>query len=255
MSRSTRLYFEQHAHDYSRDPQYYSIVADEIRKTVSSIKYPSILDIGCGNGDFIKTLLDRGIEARYFGTDLSIEMIKIAISIGAVYPVEFIIADGLSMPVKPGTKFDVIHIDSVLHHLIDNTRAKSTHLVKKMIEALLALLKPNGILIVQEIFYDSYLVHSLTSFMIFYGLKVMNFLGLDFSSIDKEMRPGLEVNFFHEMQLSKLLGEYGHTDMINKTIMHSSRTHKAALLRNRGPITFIVRNPVKLQSLHNSFET
>jgi hypothetical protein len=48
-------------------------------------------------------------------------MIKIADNKSAIYPVDFIIADGLSMPIKRGTKFDIIHIDSVL---IDNTRAK-----------------------------------------------------------------------------------------------------------------------------------
>jgi SAM-dependent methyltransferase len=244
VSRSTRLYFEKHAHDYSKDPKYYSLIAEEIRKTISTIECPAILDVGCGNGNFIKTLFDSGIEAHYFGTDLSIEMIKIADNKSAIYPVDFIIADGLSMPIKRGTKFDIIHIDSVLHHLIDNTRAKSIHLVKKMIEALVTLLDTNGILIVQEVFYDSYLVHSLTSFMIFYGLKVMNSLGLDFSHIDKEMKPGLEVNFFHERQLSKLLGEYGHTDILNKTIVQIPRAYKVALLKNRGQITFIARRPL-----------
>jgi hypothetical protein len=125
------------------------------------------------------------------------------------------VADAFNIPLKPDLKFDVIHLDSVLHHLFGKTRGKSTDLIKRMIELMVSKLSDNGIIIV-EWYYLSYLIPQFTTFVVFYGLKLINWLNLDLN-YTKEIRPGLEVNFLHPKQLLKILGHYGFVYLLNKT--------------------------------------
>lgn len=238
--KNTKSYFDTHAHDYTRDPTFYSSLVEEIKKMKSNNGTEIILDLGCGNGNFIKTLIDGGIRAHYFGTDLSSEMISIARRNLEGYNVNFLIADGFLMPIRHDVKFDLIHIDSVLHHLIGDTRGKSMRLINKMIETLIANLSANGILIVDEAYYNSYVIPSLTSFIVFYGLKLINFLNLDFSRFYKLLKPGLEANFLHEKQLFSLLSKYGSVYRFNKLPWPMSRAYKLTLLRSWGSITLIL---------------
>jgi SAM-dependent methyltransferase len=241
LSRNTKLYFEAHAHDYTRDPEFYSRIAKEIKKVMPVDRTLSLLDVGCGNGDFIKKLREEGVKADYFATDISSEMITIARSNTSSQKINFFVADGFSMPVKSDVKFDIIHIDCVLHHLIEHGRRESMNLVKKMIEILATLLSSNGVLIVEEVYYDSYLIQTITSFAVFYGLKIINFLNLDLSRFNKQMRPGLEVNFLHERQLFRLLEKYGSTYILNILPWQIPKMYRFALLRKWGFITFVVR--------------
>ena len=81
-----------------------------------------ILDIGCGDGSFIKNALVAGVDADFVGFDISINMLKMAKNSLDCPGVQLLAADGFKMPLKPEAKFDLIHIDSVLHHLIGKTR-------------------------------------------------------------------------------------------------------------------------------------
>ena len=38
----------------------------------------TFLDIGCGNGNFIKALIKANIKANYFAFDMTLKMIEIA---------------------------------------------------------------------------------------------------------------------------------------------------------------------------------
>jgi SAM-dependent methyltransferase len=243
--KNTRSYFDTHCHDYSRDPEFYFPLIEEIRKVKSRDRKQHILDVGCGNGNFIKTLIDGGIEGHYFGTDLSSEMINMARKNLDGYSVHLFIADGFLIPMKHTVKFDLIHIDSVLHHLIDFTRGKSMGLIHKMIESLVRRLSANGILVVDEAYCSSYFIPNLTSFVVFYALKIINFLNLDFSRFNKQMRPGLEVNFLHEKQLLNILGRYGSVYRLNKLSWPMSKVYKIVLLQSWGSITYILTVPMR----------
>jgi SAM-dependent methyltransferase len=171
MSKHIKSYFELHAHEYSRDPRVYDSLAEEIKRAKPNQHTFSVLDMGCGKGNFIKAMIERGLKAHYIGTDISIRMIELAKNNLQSTDVDLLAADGFKVPIKPTLTFDVIHIDSLLHHLVGPSRAKSFCLVKELIEKLISVLSPHGMLIVEEMYYDSYLIPQLTSFIIFYTLK------------------------------------------------------------------------------------
>ena len=89
--------------------------------------------------------------------------------------------------------------------MIGPTKGKSLNLVAKLLRILRRRLSDNGILIIQEVYYDSYIIPSLTSRLLFYMLKLLNFLNLDISAFIKEFQLGLEVNFMHTSEIKNVL--------------------------------------------------
>lgn len=241
MRTNVKSYFECHAHNYaSRHIEFYSSIINHIKSIMVTNSETTFLEVGCGDGSFIKCLVEAGVRMNYFASDLSFRMITLAKENLSDYNVQLFVADAFSIPIKPNLKFDVIHLDSVLHHLIGKTRGKSTDLVKRMIELLVSKLSDNGIIIVEEWYYVSYLLPEFTSFIVFYGLKLINLLNLDLS-YTREIRPGLEVNFLHPKQLLKILGCYGFTYLSNKTSVKIPSTYKLFLLKEKGHITYILK--------------
>lgn len=199
-----------------------------------------ILDIGCGDGSFIKNVLTAGIAADFVGLDMSINMLKMAKNSIDSPSVQLFAADGFKMPLKLEARFDLIHIDSVLHHLIGRTRAESLHLIDLFCKQLRDRLSENGSLVVEEVYYASYLFPGITSFMIFYLLKLLNVLHLDVSKIIGELLPGLEVNFLHNKQIEQLLGHYGTIQLVKQTPWPVPRFYRLLLLKDLGHISYVI---------------
>jgi 2-polyprenyl-3-methyl-5-hydroxy-6-metoxy-1,4-benzoquinol methylase len=242
MGTNVKSYFECHAHNYAgRHIEFYPSIINHLKSIMASKSDAKLLDVGCGDGSFIKCLFEAGVRMNYFASDLSFRMITLGKKNLIDCNVELFVADAFNIPLKPNLKFDVIHLDSVLHHLIGKTRGKSTDLVKRMIELLVSKLSDNGIIIVEEWYYVSYLLPQFTSFVVFYGLKVINWLNLDFS-YTKEIRPGLEVNFLHPNQLLKILGRYGFSYLLNKAPVEIPATYKLFLLKEKGHMTYVLKN-------------
>ena len=93
-------------------------------KKIGSGERIRILDLGCGDGSFIKGMIRAGIQADYIATDISHVMVNMAKNNLYNRKIKLFVADGFNLPLKSNIKFD-IHIDSVLHHLIGKTRAES----------------------------------------------------------------------------------------------------------------------------------
>lgn len=233
-----KSYFESsHVHRYIKTPEFYSSIAEEIKKVVPENRTLSFLDIGCGDGSFMKALAEQGLEGEYVGVDLSKDMLLVASQNLHGLQATLVLADGLRLPFGVAKRFDVIHIDSVLHHLIGKTRGESLRLVERMLEVLIGKISSNGLLIVEEVYYDSYIYSKITSFLVFYGLKMVNSLELDLS-FTKEIRPGLEVNFLHEKQLEQMLGRHGPVSLLNRMVWDVPHTYQLFLLKERGHITY-----------------
>jgi len=245
MSRTNvKSYFEDHAHNYAnRHTEFYLAMMNQIKNIImtkiNNNSNAKFLDVGCGDGSFIEALVKAGINMDYFATDISFKMITMAKEKLVGCNVKLFSADGLNVPIRRDIKFDIIHIDSVLHHVIERTRGKSTALIKKILEILVDRLSDNGILIVEEWYYSSYIIPTFTSFVVFYGLKLINFLKLDLS-FTREIRPGLEVNILHPKQLVKILGTYGSISLLNKTPTEVPKTYRLFLMKESGHITYIL---------------
>jgi SAM-dependent methyltransferase len=244
-----KSYFDTHIHNhaYHNDPAIYNSIIEHIQK-IHKDNNITILDIGCGGGPFIKNLIRNSIQADYFGTDLSYNMIQMAKENVADSKVSLFVSDGFNLPIRSDFKFDIIHLDSVIHHIIGKNRTESKALIKKMLDKLINNLSINGSLIIEEVYYDSYLYPEITSSIIFYGLKFLNFINLDISKLIKEFSIGLEVNFLYERGVEKLLKNYGDARLIKRIPWDVPLLYKFLLLKKYGHISYIVnisRNIVK----------
>lgn len=216
----------------------YKMVVDLI-KTKYVKRGTRFLDLGCGDGTLIKSVNSLSFDFQFIGTDISYEMIKTARDNLRGISVEFIVCDGFNLPIKNEIKFDFIHSAFVLHHLIGPTKGKSLELVSTLLRILVQSLSDKGILIIHEVYYDSYIIPSLTSTLIFYILKCLNLLNLDMSPIMREFQPGLEVNFLHTAELTRLLEHLGgKVQMIGKDAGTIPTIRRVLLLKDQGTLTF-----------------
>lgn len=251
LAAEVKSYFDTHAHhhSYRKQPSFYSALIDYVKK-ISLDQDIRILDVGCGDGSFIKGMIINGLKASFVGSDISPSMINIAKENLSGQKVELFTADGFKLPLKSEVNFDLIHIDSVLHHLIGKTRAGSLDLANKMIRLLINRLSENGILVVEETYYNSYFIPQITSTIVFHGLKLLNFLHLDVSKVIKEFEPGLEVNFLYEEEIKKLLKLYAETvNLIIKDPVKVPKLFRCFFLKDFGHISYIATVNIKLKSV------
>ncbi|MGB7955022.1 MAG: class I SAM-dependent methyltransferase [Candidatus Nitrosopolaris sp.] len=75
-----KSYFDLHAghHAYHKDPEVYTSLIHHLKKLklVSKEKI-RILDLGCGDGSFINSMIGYGINADFVGLDVSSSMIQV----------------------------------------------------------------------------------------------------------------------------------------------------------------------------------
>jgi SAM-dependent methyltransferase len=236
-------YSHHHAYHYDNrhnDPGVYNSIFSYMKNSNKSNNMIKILDVGCGDGPFIRSMLTTGVNAFFTGFDLSLKMLRTAKKTISNTTVELVAADGFNMPLRKEARFDLIHIDSVLHHLVGTNRAESMRLVNLFCTQLRQQLSEKGILVVEEVYYVSYLFPKLTSSLIFYGLKLLNFLHLDASRIVSELLPGLEVNFLGDKEIEKLLSTYGRVYLIKKTPWQRPNLYRLLLLKDFGHISYVV---------------
>ena len=113
----------------------------------------NLLEIGCGTGEFTRLVASRA--QNVVGVDLSSEMIRLANSQSANYQnIQYVMGDVMSDPL-PAERYDCIVSLATLHHLpLDQA-------LKKMKDAL----KPNGVLIIQDLVAAKGLVEQVRSGM------------------------------------------------------------------------------------------
>lgn len=237
-----KSYFEDHSHHhaYQRDPTSYSQIFQAIKKKLPSNDL-NILDLGCGDGSFFKSLKTFEINGEFVGVDLSHAMVSKASKNLSAVRAHLIVGDGFNLPIKTNLKFQVIHIDCVLHHLIADNRKRSKELSRKLLMFLHERLSQDGVIVVEEMYYNSFLLQDFTSRIIFYGLKFMNFFHLNVSSIRSEFQPGLEVNFFSEtglQELFQLISKKNHE--IKRSETKVPKFYRAFLLREFGRVSYMV---------------
>lgn len=109
------------------------------------------LDIGCGKGSFARLLAER--SDHVIALDLSPNMIRIAGERSKQYPnISFQIADAMTWEFPPD-QFDCIASIATLHHL---------HM-EEILSKMKAALRPNGVLVVLDLFKEEGLADMLTS--------------------------------------------------------------------------------------------
>ncbi|MDQ3966880.1 MAG: class I SAM-dependent methyltransferase [Thermoproteota archaeon] len=151
------------------------------------------------------------------------------------------VANGFELSETLNTKFDIIHIAWVLHHLVARTQGSSKKLAVRMIKELLKLSSIGGIIIVEELHYKSAISSKITSKLIFYGLKLLNALHIDGRRFMPELlHPGLEVNFFHQQELVKMRSPFGQVTIVHYLRFEPTKVMRWLLLKECGRIIFCI---------------
>ncbi|MBI3169800.1 MAG: class I SAM-dependent methyltransferase, partial [Chloroflexi bacterium] len=134
-----RKFYDQFGESFSATRQR---LQPGVKKILDSIKPDdSVLDLGCGNGFFLRELHDRGHQAALLGVDFSLPLLREAESTPGV---EFRAVDLTQLSVVSNQLlvtggWDVITMFATLHHIpSEEIRLDILRTVKK-------LLKPNGI--------------------------------------------------------------------------------------------------------------
>jgi SAM-dependent methyltransferase len=110
-----------------------AVLTDDFKRLGSLVNDgDNILDFGCGDGRLLRTIGAKSFH--YLGIDISDAMIQIA---SKLFPERtFAIIDGLNLKLTPDY-FDAIFAIAVLHHLPEDSRAKT---LKQLFDGL----KPGG---------------------------------------------------------------------------------------------------------------
>ena len=140
-------------------------VAQLVRVHPDSVHSPTrLLDVGCGGGFFIDLYLDALPKATGLGIDLSQGML----STNRPTPrKQTSIGDALCITRKLG-EFDVINIDTVMHHLIDSSSYAATlQQITGFLMSLHDVLKPGGVVMIREIYHEYRVVATLGARMLF----------------------------------------------------------------------------------------
>lgn len=236
-----KSFFEVHAHDYLMTPEFYSSMVRKISAEIPNKTNLKLLDVGCGSGNFIKSLNESGIQADFIATDLSFQMINIAKKNLQSDDVGLVVADAFNMPLKCDNRFDIIHIAFLLHHLIAETRAKSMALIVRLIGLLIDKLANNGVLLIEEVYYNSFIIPSFTASFIFYLLKLLRIFRMDLSGISTKLKTGLEVNFLNEKLVEDILSKFGTLRLIDRNPWKVPKSYAVFLLRDFGNITYMIK--------------
>lgn len=101
-----------------------------------------VLDIACGNGTFLKQLIDK-FDIEGYGTDISDKMIDNAKRLNST--MHFAVADCENIPFE-NNFFDIITVCASFHHFPN---------VTAFAHEAFRLLKPNGKIYIAEVYYPA----------------------------------------------------------------------------------------------------
>ena len=112
-----------------------------VMRIVQTIKADeSILDLGCGNGNFLRELIARGHQAPLLGADFSIPLLRDAESASGA---EWVVVDlsrlsGSEERLLANGNWDIVTMFATLHHI------PSIELRLQILKNVKKILKPNG---------------------------------------------------------------------------------------------------------------
>ncbi len=98
--------FSKHARDYDQHSRVQNLCAAILINEVGTNDFSSILDIGCGTGNYTKLLKEKFPKAKIKAVDISAEMIEVAKGKLGGKKIEFIVADAESFNLEE--EFDLI---------------------------------------------------------------------------------------------------------------------------------------------------
>jgi SAM-dependent methyltransferase len=124
-----------------------------------------LLDVGCGGGFFLDLFLQRFAGAWACGVDFCTAMLQANTPSHRKMLRQ---GDALALPQDCGD-FEVINIDTVLHHLVSGRSYEGTQAqIEKCLRHLQSKLMPGGVICVREIYHEYFGYETLGTRIIFF---------------------------------------------------------------------------------------
>ncbi|KAG4105507.1 methylase [Neocallimastix lanati (nom. inval.)] len=139
----SRIEFNKQAEKFDTAKNYYKVCQDShdpANKEVAKEPFKNFLDMGCGTGNTIESLIKNYPDAHYTGIDIAEKMIEVAKKKVQNENVEFVVGDSENLPFEDN-KFDVILCKESIHHYPNP---------EKFFNEAYRVLRPNGRLIIVD---------------------------------------------------------------------------------------------------------
>jgi len=209
-----RRYFDEHSDEYVDNCLNNSVSLYKKKNAFLNVHVqydPSavleVLDIGAGGGIWADLFLDDYPRARLFCLDVSSLMLRKCRPKPGKY---FVVGDGMNPPF-PNSRFDLINLDALMHHLVDHSGYLATILkIIKFLRSLKTLLNQQGRVIVSEIYHESILRDEMVSRLLFFvsTLNLPNFLRSPLRTLVRTQ--GVGVCFLTRRQWAWVIAQSGY---------------------------------------------
>ena len=141
----TKKSFADWSHKYDSGilmPLFFRRIHKKVNNLIGDVNGKSVLDVGCGTGEFIAKISDENPEAKITGIDLSEEMLAIArIKNKGRRNIELLIGDSGKLPFDD-ERFDYVISTVSLHHWPNQ---------KKSVREIYHVLKPRGKVLIADL--------------------------------------------------------------------------------------------------------
>ncbi len=227
--------FDKYADFYGNvKPQHYDrYFVDFIKKT----KKPGskFIDIGGGSGAFARLVKDNCLDIDVTVVDPTKKLLN-NINDERIKKICGKLPDQLFLD----SSFDYIHVKEVFHHIVGPSINESKELLRDSLFAIKAILKNDGFLLIHELFYESYLIPTLSRTLIFYLLALQNEFGIKVPA--KEFLMGLSVCFYTRPEFESILNDCGFKTIdFHEEYWGNTFKKRFLFLQNWGRMLFIVK--------------
>jgi hypothetical protein len=217
--------FDENAEFYGRiKPSWHDYYLLEFIKCHRNTR-GSLLDVGGGSGIFSTLVknMDPSIDVTI--VDPSQILLNKVPDIG-IKKTRGSLPDNLNL--EPDLVFGYIHLREVIHHIVGHTEKDSKDLAVKSLMILRNHLDDNGYIMIHELFYEGYIIPSISRSIIFHLLNFQNNIGIKVPS--REFLNGLQVCFYARNEFNLLLASCGYRLVDQKIDFWESHWKKRALM-------------------------
>lgn len=228
-------FFDKHADVYGNvkphSYDYYFI--DFINKTE---KHGSkLLNIGGGSGTFAQLVKDNCLDIDVTIVDPSKNLLD-KINDERIKKIHGSLPDQIFLD----SDFDYVHVKEVFHHIVGSSIGETKKLLRESLFTLKDILEKEGFLLIHELFYESYLIPTLSRSSIFYLLLLQNKFGIKIPA--KEFLAGLDVCFYSRLEFESILNDCGFKIIESyEEYWGNSFKKRLLFLQNWGRMLFIVK--------------
>jgi len=196
----------------------------------------TLLDVGAGSGTFASLVKKCIPDMRVTAVDPSARLLS-QLNDRSIRKVVGKLPD---LSLNPADTFLFIHVKEVLHHLVGKTVNESRDTVTRSLLALKDHLNDSGFLMIHELYWETYIVPSVSRTLTFYLLSICTKLHIRLPY--REHLERLLVCFYTTSELENMLKDCGFVIVRSKQYPFSDTTFKRVLLLRRwGRMLYIVR--------------